>query len=112
MVIDDKIRDEKLQYDINREATKISALSSRKNDKDEYLSGDKILTFDQRRVIEEAKFTHFSPGKAFENKQKRLKSKEEKKIDAIMNRMDRLVASTNKDDHKDNYKEIFKVLFK
>ena len=111
MVIDDKIRDEKLQYDINREATKI-ALSSRRNDKDEYLSGDKILTFDQRRVIEEAKFTYFSLGKAFENKQKRLKSKEEKKIDAIMNRMDRLVASTNKGDHKDNYKEIFKVLFK
>ena len=63
-------------------------------------------------MIEEAKFTYFSLGKAFENKQKRLKSKEEKKIDAIMNRMDRLVASTNKDDHKDNYKEIFKVLFK
>ena len=33
MTIDDKIRDEKLQYDINREATKISALSSGKIDK-------------------------------------------------------------------------------
>ena len=34
--IDDKIRDEKLQYDINREAAKISALSFGKIDKYEY----------------------------------------------------------------------------
>ena len=33
MTIDDKIRDEKLQYDINREAAKLSALSSGKIDK-------------------------------------------------------------------------------
>ena len=33
MTIDDKIRDEKVQYDINREATKISALWSGKIDK-------------------------------------------------------------------------------
>ena len=39
MTIDDKIRDEKLQYDVNREATKISALSSGKIDKYEYLTG-------------------------------------------------------------------------
>ena len=31
MIIDDKIRDEKLQYNINREAAKISALSSGKD---------------------------------------------------------------------------------
>ena len=30
MTIEDQIRDEKLQYDINREDTKISALSSGK----------------------------------------------------------------------------------
>ena len=35
MAIDDKIRDEKLQYNINREAEKISALSSGKIDKNE-----------------------------------------------------------------------------
>ena len=39
MAIDDKIKDEKLQCDINREATKISALSSGKIDKYEYLTG-------------------------------------------------------------------------
>ena len=66
MTIDDKIRDEKLQYNINREAAKISALSSGKSDKYEYLSGEEILPSDQRRVIEQAKFAYFPLGKAFE----------------------------------------------
>ena len=57
MTIDDKIRDEKLQYDINREATKTSALSSRKIDKYEYLTGQEIPS-DQKRVIEQAKFAY------------------------------------------------------
>ena len=39
MPIDDKIRDEKLQYDVNREVAKTSALSSGKIDKYEYLTG-------------------------------------------------------------------------
>ena len=43
MTIDHQIRDGKLQYDINREATKISALSSGKIDKYEYLAGEEIL---------------------------------------------------------------------
>ena len=43
MTIDDRIRDGKLQYDINREAAKISALSSGKIDKYEYLKGAEIL---------------------------------------------------------------------
>ena len=59
MTIDDKIRDEKLQYDINREAAKISALSSGKIDKYEYLTGEEILPPDQRRPIKQAKFTYF-----------------------------------------------------
>ena len=46
MTIDDKIRDEKLQYDINRKATKILALPSGKIYKYEYLTGEKILTLD------------------------------------------------------------------
>ena len=58
MTIDDKIRDEKLQYDINREAAKISALSSGKIDKYEYLTGEEILSPDQSRPIEQAKFTY------------------------------------------------------
>ena len=43
MTIHDKIKDEKLQYDINREAAKISVLSSGKTDKYEYLTGEEIL---------------------------------------------------------------------
>ena len=58
MTIEDQIRDEKLQCDINREAAKISALSSGKTDKYEYLTGGEILPFNQQQVIEQAKFTY------------------------------------------------------
>ena len=58
MTIEDQIRDEKLQCDINREAAKISALSSGKIDKYEYLTGGEILPFNQQQVIEQAKFTY------------------------------------------------------
>ena len=47
MTNDDKIRDEKLQCDSNREAAKISTLSSGKIDKYEYLTGKEILPFNQ-----------------------------------------------------------------
>ena len=53
----DKIRDEKLQFYIKREA-KISVLSSGKIDKYEYLTGEEILPSDQRRVFEQNKFTY------------------------------------------------------
>ena len=68
MTIDDKIRDVKLQYDINREAAKISGLSSGKIDKYEYLTSEKILPSNQRQIIEQAKFAYSSLKKAFENK--------------------------------------------
>ena len=48
MPTDDKIRDEKVQYDINREAAKISTLSSGKNQSYEYLTGEEILPLNQR----------------------------------------------------------------
>ena len=57
MTIDDKIKYEKLSDDINREATKISALSSDKIDKYEYLTSEEILTSDQSKIIEQATFT-------------------------------------------------------
>ena len=56
MTTDDKVRDEKLQYDIDRDAGKISALSSRKIDKYEYLTGGEVLPSNQRKMIEQAKF--------------------------------------------------------
>ena len=42
MTINDQIRDEKIQYDINIEAAKLSALSSGKIRKCEYLTGEDI----------------------------------------------------------------------
>ena len=43
MTIDDQISNEKLQYDINREAAKISTLSSGIIHKYEYFTGEDIL---------------------------------------------------------------------
>ena len=53
---DDKIRDEKLQFDINRETAKLLALSSGIIDKNEYLTGEEILPSNQKLAIEQAKF--------------------------------------------------------
>ena len=53
MTIEDQIKDEKLQYDINREAGKISALSSGKIGKYEYLTGEEILPSNQQQIIED-----------------------------------------------------------
>ena len=78
MTIEDQIRDENLQYDINREAAKISALSSGKIDKYEYLTGEEILPSTQQQIIEQAKITYSPLGKAFE-KQKQLKIKQKNK---------------------------------
>ena len=64
--VDGKIRDEKLQCNVDREAAKISALSSSKIDKYECPTEEEILPSDERRIIEQAKFTYSSLGKAFE----------------------------------------------
>ena len=66
MTLDHQVRDEKLQYDINREAAKISPFSSAKIDKYEFLTGEKILLFDMVRIIELTKFTYSLLSKAFE----------------------------------------------
>ena len=68
MRIDDQIRDEKLQHDINREDAKIFALSSNKFNKYQYLTGKKILPFNQKQMIQQAKFTYSPLGKAFQKK--------------------------------------------
>ena len=78
MTIEDQIKDEKLQYDTNREAAKMSALSSGKIDKYEYLTGEEILPSNQRQIIEQAKFTYSPLGKAFE---KQTKTTEDKRKD-------------------------------
>ena len=58
----------KLQYDINREAAKVSASLSGKIDKYEYFAGEEILPSDKSRIIKQAKVTYSPPDKAFEKK--------------------------------------------
>ena len=87
MAIEDQITDEKLQYDINRETAKISALSSGKIDKYEYLTGEKILPSNQQQLIEQAKFTYSPLRKAFEKQQqqqkKTIEDQRKKQVDAL-----------------------------
>ena len=75
MTIDDQIRDKKLQYDINRETAKISALSSGKIDKYEYITGEDILPSNKQQIIEQAKFSYSPLGKAFEKQIKTIEDK-------------------------------------
>ena len=70
MAIDDEVRDEKLQYDINREAANLSTLLSGKLDKYENLSGEEIVPFNQKQIIEQAKFAYSHLEKASEKKQR------------------------------------------
>ena len=83
MTIEDQIRDEKIQSDINREAAKISVLSSGKIDKYEYLTGEEILLSNLQQIIEQAKFTYSPLGKAFEKQTKTIEDKGKKQIDAL-----------------------------
>ena len=57
MTVDDRIRDEKLQYDIKKPTAKISALSSGKTNEYEYLTGNEILP-QQWHIMQEAKFSY------------------------------------------------------
>ena len=91
MAINDKIIDEKLQYDIEREAAKISVLSSGKIDKYEYFTGEEILPPDQRRVIEKDKFAYSPLGKAIKKKTKTIEDQGEKQIKALVEHEKQLV---------------------
>ena len=79
MTIEDQIKNEKLQYDINREAAKISALSSGNIDMYEYLTGEEILASNQQQIIEQAKFSYSPLGKAFEKQTETIEDKEKNK---------------------------------
>ena len=72
MTTENQIRDEKLQYDIIKEAAKISVLSSGKIDKYEYLTGEEILPSNQQQIIEQAIFTYSPLGKALEKHTKTI----------------------------------------
>ena len=83
MAINDQIRDEKLQHDINSEAAKISDLSSSKIHKYEHLTGEDILSSNQQQIIEQARFTYSPLGKAFEKQIKTIEDQGEKQMKAI-----------------------------
>ena len=68
----------KLQCDIHREAAKISALSSGKIDKYEYLPGEEILASNQKQIIKQAKFTYSPLRKAFEKQIKTIEDQGKK----------------------------------
>ena len=85
MTINDQIRDENLRYDIDREAAKMSALSSRKLHKYEYHTGEDILPSNQQQTIEQAKFTYSPLGKAFEKQIKTIEDQGEKQVNALEN---------------------------
>ena len=78
MTLEHQIRNEKLQYDINRETAKISVLSSGKINKYEYLTGEEIFPSNKPQIIEQAKFTYSPLGKSFE-KQKKINRRSRKK---------------------------------
>ena len=86
MTIEDQMRDEKLQYDINIEAAKISALSSGKIDKYDFLIGEEVLPSNQQEIIKQAKFTYSPLGRAFEKQTKTIKDQGEKQIKAIQDK--------------------------
>ena len=81
MTINDQIRYEKLQYDINRQTSKISALSSGNIQKYEYLTDEDIVPSNQQQTIEQAKFTYSPLRKAF---QKQIKTIEDQGKNRLM----------------------------
>ena len=83
MTVNDQIRDEKLQYDINREVAKISALSSGKIHKYEYLPGEDILPSNQEQITEQARFTYSPLGKAFEKQIKTIEDQGQKQVETL-----------------------------
>ena len=83
MTINNQIKDEKLQYKINREAAKIFALSSGKLHKYEYLTGEDILLSNQQQIIEQTKFTYSALGKALDKQIKTIEDQGKKQVDAL-----------------------------
>ena len=95
MTIDDKIRDEKLQQDINKQAAKIAAQSSGKIYKYEYFTGEEVLSSDQSRIIQQANFTYSLLGKKIEKQINIIENHGDKQIKALEDHGKELVKSSN-----------------
>ena len=114
MTIEDQVKDEKLQYGINRQAAKVSALTSGKIDKYEFLTGEEILPSNQQQIIQQAKFTYSPLGKAFEKQAKTIEDQGKKQVKGIQD--NKQLADITKDDYKDKLllskeREIFKDIY-
>ena len=83
MTINNQIRDEKLRFNINTEAAKISALTSDKFNKYEYLTGEEILPSKEQQIFEQAKITYSPLRKVFEKQIKTIEDQGKKQIKAI-----------------------------
>ena len=93
----------KVKNDINRETAKVSALSSGKLDKYEYLTGEEILPSNQQQIIQQAKFTYSPLGKAFEKQTKTTEDQAKKRVIAIQD--NKQLININKNDDDDDYKD-------
>ena len=107
--INDQIRDEKIQYDINREVAKTSAWSSGKIRKYEYFTGEDILPSHQQQIIEQGKFTYSPLGKAFEKQIKTIKDQGQKQDDASENLKPK--EETKPTEDKSNNQQKAKIIF-
>ena len=105
MTIDYQLEDGKLQHDINRAAAKVSALSSGKIDKYEFLTGKEILPSNQKQIIEQAKFTYSPLGKAFEKQIKTIQDQGIKQVD-ILDTLKSKELETIKETSDDNEKHL------
>ena len=76
MTTDDNIRYEKLQHNT-------LALLSETINKYEYLTGEEILSSDQSRIIEQARFTYFSHEKVFEKQIKTIEDQGIKQVEVL-----------------------------
>ena len=97
------------------EAAKLSALSSGKIDKYEYLTDEEILPSNQQQIIQQAKFTYSPLGKALEKQIKTIEDQGKKQVKAIQDNK-HLVNINKDDDYKDKLllsreREIFKDIY-
>ena len=116
MTISDQIWDEKLQYDINKEAAKISDLSSGNIDKYEYLTCEEILPSNKQQIIEQVKFTYSPLGKAFEKQIKTIENQGQKQVEALESLKDMENMLININDYEDKLlhsreREVFKYIY-
>ena len=102
MTINDQIRDEKLQYDINREAAKISALSSGKIHKSECLTGAEILPSNQQQLIEQAKIFFLLQEKQI----KTIEGQGQKQVEALKTKIIKDKLDNNPPINKEIYDKI------